>query len=786
MGKTLKKSVSIIVPTYNEEGSVENLIKRVHKTLSKRNIKYEIIFIDDHSTDSTLSAISAMAMFYPVSYFLKQGKKGKSYSIYEGMRHAKYESVAMIDADLQYPPEALPEMIEKLNTADIVVTNRKNYQDSVSRRVFSRVFRFVFGSTLFNLKHDIQSGLKLFKKEVVDSVKFDPTSPWTFDLEFLHRAKEAGFKIVNQNITFAPRVNGESKMNFVKQTLEIGINAIRVRAKKIEPIHFAPTGQAMVGAGIGYKQRKYTTHTTIKHDASALTTFTLAQKIISGLIILDVLLGLYINTKLTLQIVVATLSSIYFADVLFNMYLIGKSLAHPQEITSTKSEIARLNDRDLPIYTILCPLYKEAHVIPQFMSAIEKISWPKKKLDVILLLEADDQESIEAVKKMSLPSYVRTLIVPDSAPKTKPKACNYGLSHAKGEYLVIYDAEDMPDPLQLKKAYVAFSKVSAETICLQAKLNYYNPNQNLLTRFFTAEYSLWFDVTLTGLQSVDTTIPLGGTSNHFKIESLRAVEGWDPFNVTEDADLGVRLFKKGFKTAIIDSVTLEEANSRFGNWLRQRSRWIKGYMQTYLVHTRPSESRMTQKHSLMFQLLIGGKIAFVLINPFLWLATIAYFALYAYVGPQIEALYPSAVFYMAVFSLVFGNFMFLYYYMIGVAKKGQWSLMKYVYLIPIYWIMISISAFIALYQLLFKPHYWEKTVHGLHLLKTKPQVVAAKPEKKVDEQPRKTFGWIDIPALPSISVRSVAAAPVRAVYVVGNFGWRTFEKPLKFAMSVLI
>jgi cellulose synthase/poly-beta-1,6-N-acetylglucosamine synthase-like glycosyltransferase len=321
------------------------------------------------------------------------------------------------------------------------------------------------------------------------------------------------------------------------------------------------------------------------------------------------------------------------------------------------------------------------------------------------------------VKKLDIPSYVRVLVVPDSQPKTKPKACNWGLAHAKGEYVVIYDAEDIPDPKQLKTAFAAFRKVPANTVCLQAKLNFYNPHHNLLTRLFTAEYSLWFDVVLTGLQSIETSIPLGGTSNHFRTEVLRTLHGWDAFNVTEDCDLGTRLFKAGYKTAVIDSTTLEEANSKLTNWLRQRSRWIKGYLQTYLVHMRnPIDFTADHGiHAFIFQLVVGGKIAFMFINPFLWLATISYFALYALVGPTIEALYPTVIFYMAVTSLIFGNFLFIFYYMIGCARRGHWSLIKYVYLVPFYWLMVSVSATIALVQLIVKPHFWEKTHHGYHL-----------------------------------------------------------------------
>src|SRR6185437_8144855 len=173
----------------------------------------------------------------------------------------------------------------------------------------------------------------------------------------------------------------------------------------------------------------------------------------------------------------------------------------------------------------------------------------------------------------------------------------------------------------------------------------YNVNQNLLTRFFTAEYSLWFDLTLTSLYSLNTIIPLGGTSNHFRTNDLKKLHAWDPFNVTEDADLGMRLFKLGYKTAILDSVTLEEGNSQVKNWIRQRSRWIKGYMQTYLVHAKESYSFFRERgfHAFVFHLVIGGKLAFIIINPFLWIVTLLYFSLYALIGPAIDRLYPSFV-----------------------------------------------------------------------------------------------------------------------------------------------
>lgn len=489
---------------------------------------------------------------------------------------------------------------------------------------------------------------------------------------------------------------------------------------------FPNSKESSVGAGFNHKGKTYITHTELNHEHSAIRTILPWQQILI-LTIISVLFISFVKSPIaTATVFVAAITIIYFLDVLFNMFLIAKSLHFPPELSFTPEQIAAIDDKNLPIYTILCPMYRESAVLPDFVKSMAGMDWPKDKLEVLLLLEEDDQVTIDAAKKMDLPKYIKTLVVPHSFPKTKPKACNYGLCHSHGKYLVIYDAEDQPEPSQLKKAYLGFQQTGERVACLQAKLNYFNPNHNLLTRLFTSEYSLWFDVTLPGMQSIETNIPLGGTSNHFRTEILKELRGWDAFNVTEDADLGARLFKLGFRTAIIDSTTLEEANSKVGNWFRQRSRWIKGYMQTFLVHNRHPLKFIKSHgiHAFIFQLTMGGKIAFMIINPLLWLITFSYFLLYRFIGPTIESLYPSVIFYMAAFSLVVGNFLYLYYYMIGCAKRGHWHLIKYVYIIPVYWLMISIAALKAAYQLITKPHYWEKTTHGLHLQVKKDDIAS--------------------------------------------------------------
>ncbi len=485
-----------------------------------------------------------------------------------------------------------------------------------------------------------------------------------------------------------------------------------------EIVPFDLETEKIKGKGFYYKNEEFVHYSELHHSETAFHRFSKAQTSVFILFILLIILGLLVRWHFTVIVILATLTILYFIDLLFNFFIIFQGFTKEPEIRIAKGEIENLPDSYWPTYTIFCPLYKEWQVIPQFVEGINNLNYPMDKLQVILLLKEDDKETIDFVQKNNLPKHITYEIIPHSKPKTKPKACNYGLTKATGEFVVVYDAEDVPEPDQLKKAVIAFRKVSKETVCIQAKLTFYNPHHNILTRVFTAEYALWFDLVLTGLQSLNAPIPLGGTSNHFRRVDLIKLGVWDSFNVTEDCDLGIRLAKKGFKTAIIESTTLEEANSNLLNWFNQRTRWIKGYMQTYLVHSRDFGSfpkKYKDPHMYIFQLVVGGKVLSALINPFMWIITFCYFLFRAKIGLFIESFFPGPVLYMGVICFIFGNFMYMYYYMIGCAKKRYDNLIKFVYLTPFYWLIISIAAWRALFQLIYNPHYWFKTKHGLHL-----------------------------------------------------------------------
>ena len=449
--------VSIIVPIYNEKENIKDLLVTIHQSFSGINENYEVIAVDDNSTDGSWEILEQEKLKYPLNIFKKKGRKGKAFSLFEGFVQASGEYIVMIDSDLQYPPEAIPQMISKLKKYDIVVANRKNYRNSFLRKLISKSFNYLFAKLLFNLNCDVQSGLKAFRKEVISVSNFRPKSAWTFDLEFLVRAREAGFSIHSQDITFFKRKSGKSKIHTLPASFEIGANAIKLRLKRFIPqLIPSESDKSMLGAGVGYKRKKYITHTTLPYGQSAIISMNSWQKALFLILFLITIYGLLFKPLTGLIIIIAILSLIYFLDLIFNLFLIFKTMHSPPEITFSKEELDAIGNEKLPLYTILCPLYKEANVLPGFLKSIGNLDWPKDKIDAILLLEDDDRETADLLAKINLPDYVRALVVPPSVPKTKPKACNFGLAHARGEYLVIYDAEDIPDPLQLKKTYLTF------------------------------------------------------------------------------------------------------------------------------------------------------------------------------------------------------------------------------------------------------------------------------------------------------------------------------------------
>ncbi len=413
-------------------------------------------------------------------------------------------------------------------------------------------------------------------------------------------------------------------------------------------------------------------------------------------------------------LIVGVLALLYLFSTIDRNYLVLRGLKSSALVRVSNEEALRLTDEELPVYTVLLPVYDEPAIVSNLINGVGKLDYPGDKLEILLLVEEDDLATQQALLDADLRS-VRIVLVPHSLPKTKPKACNYGMSlpDLHGELVTIYDAEDIPDPLQLRRAVAAFRRTSPEVGCLQARLAYFNERQNLLTRWFSLEYDQWFGVVLPAVEELRCVVPLGGTSNHMTTRVWREIGGWDEFNVTEDADIGVRLARHGYRTLILDSITLEEANSDVVNWIRQRSRWYKGYLQTMLVHLRkPGDLRKTIgiKATLRLINMTGGVPLTAAVNLLFWFIM----ALWVLGRPgYVAEAFPPLTYYICLVLFIVGAPLSIFVGLIATQALGKPHLWWAALLAPLYWILQSIAALKALYQLVFRPFFWEKTVHGL-------------------------------------------------------------------------
>ncbi len=447
--------------------------------------------------------------------------------------------------------------------------------------------------------------------------------------------------------------------------------------------------------------------------ASAAVAFVPWQKytaIGSALLLLACAVVVPVGTLLAVT-VVCTVG--YLLAMIDRVLLFSRGLDASAIVTVTDEQALSIPDDLLPLYTILVPAYDEPEVVGDLIAAMTGLDYPPEKLQVLLLLEEDDEVTIEAAAQSGVSDLVDVVLVPAGDPRTKPKACNYGLHFATGTIVTIFDAEDLPEKLQLRRVVAAFARLPDTVACVQAKLAFHNGSQNLLTGWFTADYALWFGYLLPGLMASTSPIPLGGTSNHLRRDVIDEVGAWDGFNVTEDADLGVRIAASGYSTAVLDSTTLEEANSDPINWVRQRSRWYKGYLQTWLVHMRRpmvTVRALGPVGTYRFTLLLAGTPVTACINMVFWFTTAAWI-----LGQPglIAQLFPPYIYYFSLLSLVVGNIATVYMYLIASRESDNAYLLVPSLTMPLYWVMMSVASIKGCWQLVRNPSYWEKTFHGL-------------------------------------------------------------------------
>ena len=376
------------------------------------------------------------------------------------------------------------------------------------------------------------------------------------------------------------------------------------------------------------------------------------------------------------------------------------------------AKTARIPDDKLPIYTIICALHREANVVGDLVAALHALDYPIEKLQVIFALEAHDRDTRQAIERLDLGPSFEIVIAPDFGPRTKPKALNAALPFARGLYTVVYDAEDTPEPGQLRRAVATFMANDDQLACLQASLTIDNTADNWLACMFTANYAGQFDVFLPGLASLRVPFPLGGSSNHFRTTVLHRVGGWDPYNVTEDADLGIRLHRCGYRAATLRSSTYEEAPTRFVPWIKQRTRWFKGWMQTWRVHMRRPLQLVRDVGlggAAAFQLCLACNVVAPLIHP-IFMIRLCY-ALLMQPRETITGADPGAWIFIATFLAGYASTIALD--LVGLQRRRLLAHRWVLVLTPLHWLLLSLAAWRALFQLLYDQQGWEKTEHGL-------------------------------------------------------------------------
>ncbi len=371
-------------------------------------------------------------------------------------------------------------------------------------------------------------------------------------------------------------------------------------------------------------------------------------------------------------------------------------------------------DPALPGYVVLIPLYREADRLPGLVEDMLRLAYPAERLDIVLIVEQSDLETQAAIARTRLAGHMRMCVVPEGRPRTKPRALNYALQGARGDFVVIYDAEDTPEPDQLLKAVATFARRGPHTACLQARLNVDNRRESWFSRQFAIEYSVLFGALLPALALLKLPMPLGGTSNHFRRRVLEDVGGWDAFNVTEDADLGIRLSRAGFAVDMLDSTTWEEAPASYKVWRGQRRRWLKGWMQTLIVHSR-RPLRLVWELGIWktagFAILMGGILFSALVHPWVYVGLALDIAGISLMPSPFDRETAQWLWAAAFANLLAGYASAIMLGAVVVWRLGWRDLLASVATMPVYWLLVSLAAYRAAIELLHLPHYWEKTMH---------------------------------------------------------------------------
>ncbi|MDZ7602780.1 MAG: glycosyltransferase [Hoeflea sp.] len=470
--------------------------------------------------------------------------------------------------------------------------------------------------------------------------------------------------------------------------------------------------EAVWQAGAGDRVRRATFELDQDpRDMSARRVMTAAQGFALALALCFAVTGVLVWPFLAFTVLHVVLTVFFSGGILLRLTALAAAVLAPAPARPPMAA----EDTPLPVYTVLIALRHEAAMAPALVSRISALDWPKSLLDVKYVCEADDTETIGALQAQGLGPECEIVRTPHFGPRTKPKALQYALQGARGSLVAVYDAEDKPAPGQLREAWAAFHHGGAQLGCLQAPLAIANFRSRWIPGLFALEYSGLFRVLIPFLARAGMPIPLGGTSNHFRRSALEHVGGWDPHNVTEDADLGLRLYAHGYRTGTLRSATVETAPALREVWIKQRTRWLKGWAQTWLVAMRRpvrTFGALGAAGFLVFQLMIAGMLVSALAHPLMFVfigLTLAW--LVSGTATPVPAF--QGVLMWIDFANITGSYLtFVAMGWWGFTRHERTRLRKrWLLLTPVYWLMTSYSGWRALRQLATDTHLWEKTPH---------------------------------------------------------------------------
>jgi glycosyltransferase XagB len=432
-----------------------------------------------------------------------------------------------------------------------------------------------------------------------------------------------------------------------------------------------------------------------------------------GQIVVMMAITPFFSFFMTLEPLITTVVTGLIVAPFFLFNTVARLSAVYQRGTPVRQPV-RLNDSELPVYTVIVPLYHEARIVPHLIASLSALDYPRTALDIKIVIEETDIETRSALRKHGIPAYMDVIVAPEGFPQTKPRALDIALLEARGVFVTIYDAEDIPEPQQLRLAASHFAILPPQIGCLQAELRIDNGTDALISRLFALEYAGLFKVANPGLEAMGIPFLLGGTSNHFRTDVLRQIGGWDAWNLTEDADIGCRLVANGYRLSCFDSVTQEEAPVTLYAWFKQRVRWMKGFTQTAITLTREPIRVGCQMGWITYFIVLCltfGTVISALCFPLAFVGVLylsVHYALYLDEPPLVIAflVLSQGFFLCGLAAMIIPAW-------VGAKRAGighwrLWSLMM-----PVYALGVSLASWVSIFELVRRPFYWNKTEHGV-------------------------------------------------------------------------